>query len=685
MTALPKRRVFQDVPFASALLLAAAVAGAVLALRGAGALEAPELAVYDIFVRMRAGGGHPAPQILVVAVTENDIRGLGGWPVSDEVLAKVIERLNQSGARAIGLDIYRDIPVPPGTEQLHKVLSASDDVIAVTMLGDTPARRIDPPPPLRGSERVGFNDVLLDPGGIVRRGLLFMDDATSSYPSLALRLADLYLAPLGIAIEPDPANPEGLRLGSVAIRPLESYDGPYAGTDARGYQFLLDFKGGPRAFETVSLTGVLRGTVPSELVRGRIVLVGVHAESVNDFFFTPLEGGVDRKQHQAGVIVHAHAVDQLLRMALHGEPLLRLPGKVWEALLVLLSALAAALASLWIRRPWQLALVAIAGVGALFVGGYFAFTLSVWLPVVPPSLGWLLSVAAITALLSYRAATEHAALMKLFSRHVAPEVAQVIWEQRKEFLVGGRPQPQHLVVTAFFTDLVDYTPTTGTLAPEDLLEWLNDCMVLAAEEIGRHGGIVRQYAGDAVVAIFGAPAPRTTDAAIAEDAIQAVECALAIQGALVEFNRRARSRSKATAAMRIGIFTGPAIAGVMGSAERAEYVVMGDVVNTAARLESFDKQHLAPSPDAIPCRILIGGTTLAYLGDRYVTEFVGDVLLKGKQEPVAAYHVLAHRTNGPNPHTEEHAHDQKHPLRPVLSDHHGDRVHDALSRTELER
>src|SRR5262249_18092401 len=188
-------------------------------------------------------------------------------------------------------------------------------VVAVTKFGDAASAGVRPPAVLKGTDQVGFNDILVDPGGVVRRGLLFLDDSTAATNSFALQLALRYLEPEGVKPSPDPRNPAPLRLGRTTIRPLEPNDGGYVGADAGGYQFLLDLWGGARPFGSVDLTTGVAGNVSPDLVRDKIVLIGVTAESINDDFYTPLSRGLRGGQHIAGVAVHAHIVSQLLRMA----------------------------------------------------------------------------------------------------------------------------------------------------------------------------------------------------------------------------------------------------------------------------------------------------------------------------------------------------------------------------------
>ena len=611
----------------------------VIGLRAVGIFEPLELTAYDWYIRLRPFDPAPDSRVLLVAVTERDLHEQGGWPLSDAVVAQTIERLVQYQPRSIGLDIYRDLPVPPGSEKLPAALS-DPRVIGVTKFAEGSSAGVPPPPALKDTEQVGFNDIVVDPGGTVRRGLLFLDDGTRVVYSFALRLALLYLRPERVTIQPDPADPALVRLGRTTIRPLEPNDGPYVGMDAGGYQFLLDFKGGRVGFRSVTLTALLSGTVDPESVRDKIVLVGVTADSVKDHFYTPHSRGLQTDQHIPGVAIHGQIVSQLLRMAL-GEARPIATAREWqEAMWILLWAAMGALLGVRVRSPWRFSLVGASGLLSLGGFDFAAFLGGWWLPLVPPAVAWLVSAAVVTAHMSYQEAAQRAVLMKLFSRHVSKEVAQTIWQQRDQFSAGGRPRSQRLIATVLFTDLTGFTTVSERFSPEQLMEWLNEYMDAMAQEVSRHGGVIRQYAGDSIVVIFGVPVARESHEETCQDAVNAVECALAMEGALLELNRRWRAQNKPVTGMRVGILTGPVVAGTLGSADRSEYVTVGDTMNTASRLESFDKELFPPDPDTKPCRILIGESTLEYLGDRFETEWVGNASLKGKEQAVGIFRVL---------------------------------------------
>jgi len=627
-------------PLATALLISLLVVAAILGVRAARLLEAAELAAYDWYLRLRAPIPTADPRILIVTMTERDIQTQGAWPLPDDVLANALEILLRHEPRAIGLDIYRDVPVPPGTDRLRRLLGEDPRIVVVMKFGEGASDGVRAPAAVTDPDRVGFNDIVVDPGGIVRRGLLFLDDGTSVFSSFALRLALPYLRSEGVDLQPDPQDERLLRLGRTTIRPLEANDGGYVRADDRGYQFLLDFKGGDDGFRSVDLTSILTGKFDPGIVTGKIVLVGATADSIKDNFYTPYSRGRDTAQDMPGVVLHAQSVSQLLRIGLDGASPMRSLREWQEWAWILVWSVAGAVLAFTVRSPWWFATGAAAGLAGLATLDVMLFFVGWWVPLVPPAATWVGSAAVVVAYMSYREATQRADLMKLFSRHVSKEVAEAIWQQRDEFLDGGHLRPQRLVVTALFTDLTGFTPIAERFSPEALMDWLNEYMDTMARQISQYGGVIRQYAGDSIVVLFGVPVPRPTDAEIDRDAVQAVDCALAMEQALRDLNRRWRAKGRPPTGMRIGIFTGPALAGSLGSAERSEYVVLGDTMNTASRLESYDKTLFPPDPDTAPCRILIGDTTLARIGDRFKTEPLGDVALKGKDHAVGIHRVI---------------------------------------------
>lgn len=633
-------------PLFATVFIVLGVSLLVLVARGLGAVESLELAAYDWYIRLRPADPRASTRVVLVTVTEQDIQDLGNWPLPDGVLARALERLAEYGPRAIGLDIYRDVPVPPGTDELIAVLTREQRIIAAMKFGEGTSPGVPPPAALRDTSRIGFNDVLVDPGGIVRRGLLFLDDGVSVYHSLALRLALLHLQAEGVTLQPDPQTPTHLRLAQTTIRPLEPNDGAYVGADTRGYQFLLDFRDRPGAVPSFSLGELFDRRLDAQAFRDKVVIVGVTAESVKDHFYTPYSRGADVRQHAPGVEVHAQIVSQLLRTALDGAPPVRTLPEWQEVVWTILWGAAGGLTGLRLRSPWRLTLAAAAGLSGLGGLTFVAFQSSWWLPVLPPALGWLVSAGGVTAYVSYQETVQRADLMQLFSRHVSKEVAESIWQHRDQFLDGRRPRPERVEITALFTDLTGFTTVAESLDPEALMEWLNEFMGALAREVSRHGGVIRQYAGDSIVAVFGVPLPRRTAEAIRRDAVNAVHCALGMEATLLALNKRWQEEQRPTTGMRIGIFTGPAVAGSLGSAERSEYVVVGDTMNTASRLENFAKELFPPDPLKNPCRIFLGESTLRLLGDGFETEWVGEVSLKGKQHRVGVYRLVGRASSG---------------------------------------
>jgi len=203
-----------------AAITAGAVFLLVLALRFAGALERLELGIYDLALRARPAAALDE-RFVIIDETEDDLERFG-HPLSDQTLAQVVERVLAMKPRVLGVDKFRDIPVAPGTEALERTVNDSRNVFWIYQFGGHDQRRITAPQWLKRPAQAAFNDVLLDAGGTVRRGLLFLDDGGRPQRSFALALALAYLAPQGIAPRPDADDPARMRLGAASLAPLEA-------------------------------------------------------------------------------------------------------------------------------------------------------------------------------------------------------------------------------------------------------------------------------------------------------------------------------------------------------------------------------------------------------------------------------------------------------------------------------
>jgi adenylate cyclase len=236
---------------------------------------------------------------------------------------------------------------------------------------------------------------------------------------------------------------------------------------------------------------------------------------------------------------------------------------------------------------------------------------------------------------------ERAELMSLFGRHVSREVAEDLWRKRDEFATHGAIKPQQIVATMFFLDIRSFTTVSEKLDPSRVVPWLNRGLTAVIGEITRHKGVVTRFAGDAVMAVFGAPVARATEAHFAEDAANAIDAALAIGPTLDALNARFDEEGLPRIRVRIGINTGPVTQCSVGAADRVEFTVLGDAVNTASRLESYSMEDTGES-----ARVIIGEETFRLAGERYEARMVGSIQLKGKEVPVTLRQVLSKRKGG---------------------------------------
>ncbi|MBE9152437.1 CHASE2 domain-containing protein, partial [Coleofasciculus sp. LEGE 07092] len=389
-----------------------------------GWLEPGELILLD-----RMFQWHPQSQnderIVIVGVTESDIRQLDHYPISDRILAQLLNQILAANPVVVGLDLFRDVPVSYGEDEgsrlvgagltdnvidksdnvtkpalvgpkaLEDIFRTSDNLIGVGKFtgvpGDDFFTRIAPPDILAQKQQVADISTIVDPDGVVRRGNLYpIADGSpeSEIPSLALKLAYRYLSTLGI--EPETRQQGWLGLGDAVFPPFEENDGGYVNADDRGYQILIDWRQFPEGgFDQVSVMEVLTGKVSPERFRGKVVLIGAYAPSLQDSFYTPFskyQGTTPKPMF--GVEIQALLTSQIIGAALGEDGGIRVVAEPLEYLWVLLWV---SLEFLWIgfwrhrgRYPGFILFMALIGgvclSGVLAGVTYTAFLGNVWIP-----------------------------------------------------------------------------------------------------------------------------------------------------------------------------------------------------------------------------------------------------------------------------------------------------------------
>ena len=366
-----------------------------LVVQSLGWLQGLELASYDQFVRLR--NNHELdPRVLLVTIDESDQRRQKRAPISDRALAEVIKRLQQEQPKVIGVDLYRDLPQQPGSEELKEQLK-SDNIIAITNIGSS--EDVGVPPPINiPAQRIGFNNLVLDSDGVVRRNLILMwkSDASILY-SFAWQLVFHSLKEQKLQPRINLFPIKKISWGKAVFLPLEKTDGGYVNIDNAGYQILLDYCQPSKSFHQISLTNVLEGNFDPLLVRGKIVLIGTTAPSSRDVFFTPYGVDQNSKSKEPGVLIHAAMVSQLLSAVFQGRSLfLFLPD--WAEFLWLFGwSLLGMITFFWLRHPLKLALAIFLFLLSLFIISYGLFLINIWIPFAAPGLVFVLTGGFILA------------------------------------------------------------------------------------------------------------------------------------------------------------------------------------------------------------------------------------------------------------------------------------------------
>ena len=601
----------------SVLITAPSATFIVMAIRFSGLVQILELAALDRLFMLRPSES-PDERIVIVEVDEEAVRKLG-HPIPDGVLAKILENLKQRQPRAIGLDIYRDLPVGEGNKSLVKVFESTPNLVGIQkVVASIDGSGVNPPAALKKRDQVGANDFPIDRDGKIRRSLFYLADKNGDNVfSFSFKLAYLYLNDMGVEV--GQTEDFLIKVGKVIFTPFEGNDGGYIHTPDQGYQVLINYRGDIDKFRRISLINVLENRIPEDLMRGRIVLIGSTASSLNDLFYTPYSDNiVFVPRRMGGVTIHANAVSQILSAELDNRPLIKTWDPPLEWLWVYIWSLLGA-TLIWLLRSSKRK---IAPPSSLFLAGfcllkisYFSFVYGWWIPVVPPMLGLVGSAVGVTAYLAQTAGK----IRQTFGRYLNDEVVANLLESPEGLKLGG----QRRNITIFTSDLRGFTATSERLPAEEVIKIINLYLGYMADIITEYQGTIDEFMGDGILVLFGAPTARE------DDATRAIACAVAMQQAMEPVNQKMKEMGLPNLEMGIGINTGEVVVGNIGSEKRTKYGIVGKQVNLTYRIESY----------TIGGQIFISESTLKQAEP--IVKIIGEreVKPKGVQEPITIYEV----------------------------------------------
>lgn len=618
-------------PTGLVLLVTACTVIGVYLVTALGGLQNMELGAYDRQLRWLSDDELPDPEVVLVWISEFDINRYG-HPLPDEVLADLLEKLLAHEPSAIGLDVYRDTPVPPGTIRLRRLMTSHPNIVIVEKVPDQDGQGV-PPPEYMPPNQVGFSDTPLDSDGLVRRMFLMLwDEDDRPYLGFALQLARIHLAREGITLTGSPENPEYIQLGRSVLAPLEPQFGSYVSLDADGYQLMIDQRLPGRRFRHVPLREVMNEVASRDLFEDRVVIVATDSPSVKDHFNTSLDPTV------FGGTLHAAGVDQLLRHARGVSEPMRSVSSGQDLLWILVWCFLGSLAGSLVRNPFVGGGLALTGLGSIAGLSFLVLGQGIWISLTAPSMGWIASLTLGFTVRSRQEKQEKEQMLQLFGRFVSKRIVSEVWERREEFMDGERPRPQRAPITVMACDLKGFTSASAAISPDDVMEWVGRFMEVMAELVEAHGGVVGDFTGDGLMAWFGVPLVRTDPEDIKADAIEAVRCAVEMSTALKALCRDWEAAGLPTARMRIGIASGESVVGAYGSRYRLKYASVGTTVNTAARLEAHDKEGF--DREGAGNRILVSGSTWDLLDGEIEGCDLGPTWLQGLPEPIRIYRIV---------------------------------------------
>jgi adenylate cyclase len=574
-------------------------------------IERLEYSMQDTFVRLR-GVDEVSDDIVIVAIDDASFQWNGlQWPWPRSYFAEIADQINAGGGEVLGMDVLlfepddndpqndavfasalSQIPATVGVIEIRKQSGAGfeSEVLAQPL-----------PIYLESMDGVGITAVKRDDDAIVRSVVAYSTYQGDVYPHWAFELARLYLN-----VDPPTFNTTGVVFNGQSV-PLNA-----------GY-LPVYFAGPAGTYPTYSAADVHDGITleqDPDAFRDKIVLIGATSLSLQDIYPTPFSA----TSPTPGVEIVANTIDTIL----NGKFMTYAPP--WMTFLIILAAAGLALLITLSRRP-SLTLILLGAVMlAYLVTAFVLFANERYiLPTIAPLAMLFLGVILPTLEQAVSQEQEKRRVRNLFSRFISPEMVDQMMKTQDLNSVNKRAD-----LTIIFTDIRGFTTLSEKLTPEGVVSLLNPYLEAMSQVIYKHGGTVDKYEGDAIIAFFGEPVPYKDHAA------RALRASLDMRKSLAELRDKWTKEGRPSQIeMGVGINSGEVFVGLLGSAQRINYTVIGDNANLAARLQDLTKTYAWP--------ILISESTYQQVKDEFDCELADAVVVKGKTKAVNVYKVVGEK------------------------------------------
>jgi adenylate cyclase len=453
----------------------------------------------------------------------------------------------------------------------------------------------------KSADSSGYFNVTTDRDGVVRWLPLLIQGGEDIFPPLAISCAWHYLDRPQLMVKVALYGVEGIQMGERFIP-----------TDENG-QLLINYLGPPKTFPHLSISDILHRKLAKGTFKDKIVLVGATAMGTHDLWSTPFS------PLYPGVEVHATVIDNILTQNFITRPKW---SKIYDlfAIIVLGGLIGIALPRLSAFRGLLLASGLF--ISYLIVARWLFASSKVWLNIVYPLV--VISITY-TALTVYHYVTEERERKKIkgaFNHYVSPLVIEEMLKEPGRLQLGGEEK----ILSVLFSDLAGFTSYTESFPPHEMVHILSDYFEGMTEEIFAHQGTLKEYVGDELLAIFGAPLEQD------DHAQRACAAALAMRERLHSLRQDWAETGRPLLRSRTGINSGPMLVGNLGSPYRFAYGVLGDHVNLGSRLEGLNKMY--------GTEILIGENTADLLAGSFLLREIDLVRVKGREQTVRIYELL---------------------------------------------